>query len=126
QNLSLTVTLAQRWFHLFGNPVCARQDIRTYGRQMAGGGRDAGRVIRSCRKDAGSSLLMVRHRLASASHVSPPNTPLPAEPAGSFFWSRRATPLYARTKKGIMHAMVDPDSRHYCSRSPQGQRRRDA
>src|SRR6476660_9623006 len=88
QNLCLTVTLMQRWFRLSEKPSCARQDIRTYGRLLAGGERDAGRVSRSCRKDAGSSLLMVRHRLASASHVSPPNTPLPAPKSGEFFCPR--------------------------------------
>ena len=52
---------------------------------------DAGNFIRSCRKNAGSSLLMVRHRLASASHVSPPKLSTPRPPSGEFFYPARAT-----------------------------------
>src|SRR5262249_29651193 len=76
---------------------------------MAGGGRDAGRVIRLCRKDAGSSLLMVRHRLASASHVSPPNTPLPAPKSGEFFLSA----LHASRGSLSVVTFGDEDSRMF-------------
>src|SRR5262245_29921667 len=34
---------------------------------------------------------MVRHGLASASHVSPPNTPLPAPKSGAFFSALHAS-----------------------------------
>src|SRR4029079_2706692 len=56
-------------------------------------GRGRGYMRGECCRSAGSSLLMVRHRLAEASHVSPPNLSTPRPPAGSFFISSLGTEM---------------------------------
>src|SRR5262245_63090432 len=52
---------------------------------------------------------MVRHRLASASHVSPPNTPLPAPKSGEFFLSA----LHASRGSLSVVTFGDEDSRMF-------------